>query len=55
MTQLEITTLEHAGRSAMAWSPEGSDGRFAPGSLIGRIMPVIGILALVAVFLFLAF
>ncbi len=27
MTQMEITALEHAGRSAMAWSPEGYDGR----------------------------
>ena len=55
MTQMEITALEHAGRSAMAWSPEGYDGRVHFGALLGAIVPAIGILSVAAVFLFVAF
>jgi hypothetical protein len=55
MTQMEITALEHAGRSAMAWSPEGYDGRIHFGALLGAIVPAIGILAVAAAFLFVAF
>ncbi len=52
MTQMEITTLENAGRSAMAWSPEGYDGRIHFGALLFAIIPAIGILAVAAAFLF---
>jgi hypothetical protein len=55
MTQLEINTIEHAGRSAMAWSPEGSEGRFPVGSLLGAILPILGILAVGAVLLLVIF
>jgi hypothetical protein len=55
MTQMEINALEDAGRSAMAWSPEGIDGRIHFGALLGAIVPAIGILAVAAAFLFVAF
>lgn len=55
MTQMEINALENAGRTAMAWSPEGFDGRIHVGSLLGAIVPAIGILAVAAAFLFVAF
>jgi hypothetical protein len=55
MTKLEINALEHAGRAAMAWSPEGYDGRIHFGALLGAMLPAIGILAAAAAFLFVAF
>ena len=55
MTQMEINTLEHAGRSAMAWSPEGYDGVIHFGAVLGAMVPAIGILAAAAAFLFVAF
>ncbi len=55
MTQMEINTLEHASRSAMAWSPEGYDGRVHLGALVGALVPALGILAVAAAFLFIAF
>jgi hypothetical protein len=55
MTKTEINALEHASRAAMAWSPEGYDGRMHFGALLGAIVPAIGILAAAAAFLFVAF
>ena len=55
MTQMEINALEHAGRAAMAWSPEGYDGRIHFGAVLGALLPAIGILAVAAAFLFVAF
>jgi hypothetical protein len=55
MTQMEINALEHAGRTAMAWSPEGYDGRIHFGAVLGALLPAIGILAVAAAFLFVAF
>ncbi|HZY68313.1 MAG TPA: hypothetical protein VFE52_06980 [Devosia sp.] len=55
MTQMEINALEHAGRSAMAWSPEGYDGRIHLRTLLGALVPAIGILGAAAAFLFVAF
>jgi hypothetical protein len=55
MTQMEINVLEHAGRIAMAWSPEGYDGRVHLAALLRAIVPAIGILAVAAAFLFVAF
>ena len=55
MTQMEMNVLEHAGRAAMAWSPEGYDGRIHLGAVLGALVPAIGILAAAAAFLFLAF
>jgi hypothetical protein len=51
MTQLEIANLEHASRSAMAWVPEGYDGKTHYGALIGALVPAIGILAAAAALL----
>lgn len=52
MTQMEITALEHAGRSAMAWTPEGYDGVVHYRAVLGAIIPALGILAAAATFLF---
>ena len=55
MTQMEINALEHAGRAAMAWSPEGYDGRVHLGAVLGAMLPAIGILAAAVAVLFVAF
>jgi hypothetical protein len=55
MTQMDINVLEHAGRAAMAWSPEGYDGKIHFGAVLGAVVPAIGILAAAAAFLFVAF
>ena len=55
MTQMEINVLEHAGRAAMAWSPEGYDGKIHLGAVLGAVVPAVGILAAAAAFLFVAF
>ena len=55
MTRMEINALEHAGRAAMVWSPEGYDGRIHFGAVLGAMVPAIGILAAAAAFLFVAF
>jgi hypothetical protein len=51
MTLMEITTLEHAGRSAMAWSPEGYDGVIHFRAVLRALIPALGILAAAAVLL----
>jgi hypothetical protein len=48
MTQVEIANLEHAGRSAMAWVPEGYDGKTRYGALLGAVVPALSILAAAA-------
>ena len=55
MTQMEIDALEHASRSAIAWSPEGYDGQIHLGAVLGAMVPAIGILAVAAAILFAAF
>jgi len=55
MTMMEINALEHAGRAAMAWSPEGYDGRVHLGAVMAAMVPAIGILAVAAAILFAAF
>ncbi len=55
MTMMEINALEHAGRSAMVWSPEGYDGRVHLDALLGAMLPAIGILAVAAALLFVVF
>jgi len=52
MTQIEIAKLEHAGRSAMAWVPEGYDGRTHYDALLGAAVPALAILAVAATLLF---
>lgn len=48
MTQIEISNLEHASRTAFAWSPEGYDGRTHFAAVIAAIVPAVGILAIAA-------
>jgi len=55
MTQMEIDALAQASRAALAWSPEGDDGRIHLGAVLGALVPAIGILAAAAAFLFVAF
>jgi hypothetical protein len=52
---MEINALEDAGRAAMAWSPEGYDGRIHLGAVLGALIPAIGILAATAAFMLIAF
>lgn len=51
MTQMEINALESAGRSAMAWSPEGYDGVIHFGAVLRALLPALGILAAAATLL----
>jgi hypothetical protein len=51
---MEINALEHAGRAAMAWSPEGYDGRVHLRAVLGALVPALGILAAAAAILFIA-
>lgn len=51
MSQVDISNLEHAGRSAMAWIPEGYDGRTHYQALLGAALPAFAILAAAAAFL----
>jgi hypothetical protein len=52
MTHMEITALENAGRSAMAWTPEGYDGVVHYRAVLGAMLAAIGILAAAATLLF---
>lgn len=52
MTQIEIANLEHAGRSAFAWSPEGYDGRTHFAAFLAALVPAVGILAVAGTLLF---
>jgi hypothetical protein len=52
MTQAEIRTLENAGRTAMAWVPEGYDGETHYSYVLKALTPAIGILAIAATLLF---
>lgn len=45
MTQIEIANLEHASRSAFAWTPEGYDGKTHFSALFAALVPAVGILA----------
>ena len=54
MSQSEITSLEHAGRSAMAWVPEDLEGKTHYGAVLGALLPAAAIL-FVAAALLLAF
>ena len=54
MTHVDFGRIEHAGRAAMAWSPEGYDGRVHLGAVLGAALPAFGILAAAAAFLFIA-
>ncbi len=51
MSSTEIATLEHASRVAMAWSPEGDDGKsqYAPVHL--AFLPAVGLVLVALTFL----
>lgn len=51
MNRTEIANLENASRAAMAWIPEGSDGRTHYRALVAAILPAAGILAVAATLL----
>lgn len=52
MSTAEIATLEHAGRSAMVYSPEVYEGDNQLGLVLRALIPAIGILAVAAALLF---
>ena len=41
MSHAEIVAIENAGRTAMAWSPEGYDGQTHFGSLTAALLPAL--------------
>jgi hypothetical protein len=52
MSNSEITTIENAGRTAMAWSPEGYDGATHYSSVLAALTPALFILGVAAALLF---
>lgn len=48
MTHTEISALENASRTAMAWSPEGVDGQTHVSALFTALVPALFILGVVA-------
>lgn len=55
MTQTEIVNLEHAGRSAFAWTPEGYDDKAHLSYLLAALVPAISILAVAGALLLVIF
>ena len=51
MTPSEIANLEHARRSALAWTPEGDDGWSHYATLLTAVVPALGFLAACAALL----
>lgn len=51
MNQIEIANLEAAGRSAMAWVPDGPDTPAQYRRVLTAIVPAAGILAVAATLL----
>jgi hypothetical protein len=51
MDQTEIANLENASRAAMAWIPEGNDGRTRYRRLLAAILTAASILAVAATLL----
>lgn len=51
MNATETSKLETAGRAAMAWIPEGVDGRPHYKTLLAAAVPAVGILAVAATLL----
>jgi len=45
MSPAEISRLEHASRAAIAWIPEGYDGRTHYDGLLAGLVTAVGILA----------
>lgn len=51
MSSIEIAKLEHAGRVAMAWSPEGYDGKSHYTPVLLAFLPAVSILLVAVTFL----
>ncbi|MEO5806355.1 hypothetical protein [Devosia sp.] len=51
MSQAEIRALEDAGRTAMAWSTDGYDGRTHYGDVLKAVLPATILLAIATVLL----
>ncbi len=51
MTNSEIARLEAAGRSAMAWVPEGYDGKRHVDTVMAALVPGLALLAIAAALL----
>ena len=51
MSSSEVASLEHAGRAALAWVPEGYDGQTHYGAVIAAMGAAVGILAVAATLL----
>lgn len=51
MTKSEIARLEDAGRWAMAWVPEGYDGKRHIDTVIAAMVPGLALLAIAAALL----
>jgi hypothetical protein len=45
MSSADIANLEHASRAALAWVPEGYDGRTHYAPVVAAITAAVGILA----------
>ena len=52
MTDIEISTLEHASRTSIAWVPEGYDGQTHFPAVLAAIVPAMLIIAFTASLLF---
>jgi hypothetical protein len=51
MTYTESANLEHAARAAIAWAPEGYDGRRHYREVLMAVIPALTIIAAAALFL----
>jgi hypothetical protein len=52
MTKSEIARLEDAGRWAMAWVPEGDDGKRHLDTVVAAMVPGLALLVIAAALLF---
>ena len=51
MSTIEIANREYASRTAIAWRPEGYDGKTHYAAVIAAVVPAVGILAVAATLL----
>ena len=51
MSTSKIATLEHASHAALAWTPEGYDGRLHYAAVISALGAAVSILAVAATLL----
>ena len=51
VSTIEIANREYASRTAIAWRPEGYDGKTHYAAVIAAVVPAVGILAVAATLL----